>query len=35
MLAMLLKTRQDFGCFPALDEIHADTVAHLAFATWI
>jgi TnpA family transposase len=30
MLATLLKTRQDFGCFPALDEIHPDTVAHLA-----
>jgi TnpA family transposase len=30
VLATLLKTRQDFGCFPALDEIHPDTVAHLA-----
>jgi len=30
MLAMLLKTRQDFGCFPAINEIHPDTVAHLA-----
>jgi hypothetical protein len=30
MLATLLKTRQDFGCFPMLDEIHPDTVAHLA-----
>jgi hypothetical protein len=27
---MLLKTRQDFGCFPALGEMHLDTVAHLA-----
>ena len=30
MLATLLKTRQDLGCFPATDEVHADTVAHLA-----
>jgi antitoxin ParD1/3/4 len=30
MLATLLKTRQDFGCFPTLDEIHPDTLAHLA-----
>ena len=30
MLATLLKARQDLGCFPALDEIHADTVKHLA-----
>ena len=30
VLAMLLKTRQDFGCFPALGEMHLDTVAHLA-----
>ena len=30
VLAMLLKTRQDFGCFPALGEMHSDTVAHLA-----
>ena len=30
MLATLLKTRQDFGCFPGHDEIHADTMAHLA-----
>jgi hypothetical protein len=29
-LAMLLKTRQDFGCFPALEEMHLDTVTHLA-----
>jgi TnpA family transposase len=30
MLATLLKTRQDFGCFSTLDEIHPDTVAYLA-----
>ncbi len=30
MLAALLKARQDLGCFPALDELHADTIAHLA-----
>ena len=30
MLATLLKARQDLGYFPALDEVHADTVAHLA-----
>jgi hypothetical protein len=30
ILAMLLKTRQDFGCFPALEEMHLDTVTHLA-----
>jgi TnpA family transposase len=30
MLATLLKTRQDFGCFPVPEEIHPDTVAHLA-----
>jgi Domain of unknown function (DUF4158)/Tn3 transposase DDE domain len=30
MLAVLLKTRQDFGFFPSPDAIHADTVAHLA-----
>ena len=30
VLAMLLKARQDFGCFPALEELHRDTVAHLA-----
>src|SRR6202023_1029086 len=29
-LAMLLKARQDLGCFPALEEVHVDTVAHLA-----
>ena len=29
-LATVLKTRQDLGYFPALDEAHADTVAHLA-----
>jgi hypothetical protein len=30
MLAALLKARQDLGYFPALDEIHADTIAHMA-----
>lgn len=30
MLAALLKARQDFGCFPALGEIHTDIVTHLA-----
>jgi hypothetical protein len=30
MLATLLKARQDFGYFPATDELHADTTAHLA-----
>ena len=30
LLATLLKTRQDLGCFAAPDEVHADTVAHLA-----
>lgn len=30
MLATLLKARQDLGYFPALDEVHADTVAYLA-----
>ena len=30
MLATLLKARQDLGYFPVLDEVHADTVAHLA-----
>lgn len=30
MMATLLKTRQDFGCFPTREEIHLDTVAHLA-----
>ena len=30
MLATLLKARQDIGYFPALDEVHAETVAHLA-----
>jgi hypothetical protein len=30
MLATMLKTRQDLGCFPATDEVHADTAAHLA-----
>jgi TnpA family transposase len=31
MLATLLKTRQDLGGFPALSNIHAETIAHLAF----
>jgi hypothetical protein len=30
LLAILLKTRQDLGYFPALDDVHADTAAHLA-----
>jgi len=30
VLATLLKTRRDLGCFPALDTVHASTVAHLA-----
>jgi hypothetical protein len=30
MFALLLKTRQDFGCFPALDELQMGTVTHLA-----
>lgn len=30
MLATLLKARQDLGCFPAADEVHADATAHLA-----
>ena len=30
LMATLLKTRQDLGCFAAPDEVHADTVAHLA-----
>jgi hypothetical protein len=30
MLATLLKARQDLGYFPATDEVHADTTAHLA-----
>ena len=29
-LAMVLKTRQNLGCFPALRDVHADTVAYLA-----
>jgi hypothetical protein len=29
-MAMLLKTRQDFGCFPAPEEMHLDTATHLA-----
>ncbi len=30
LLAVLLKARQDLGLFPATDELHAGTVAHLA-----
>ena len=30
VLAMLLKTRRDFGCFLTLCEMHLDTVAHPA-----
>jgi len=30
VLATLLKTRQDFGCFPAIEEVPTDTLAHLA-----
>ena len=30
MLATLLKTRQDLGCFAMPEEAHPDTVAHLA-----
>ncbi len=30
LLAVLLKARQDLGCFPPPDEVHAGTVAHLA-----
>jgi TnpA family transposase len=30
LLATLLKTRQDLGCFAAPDEVHTDTIAHLA-----
>lgn len=30
LMATLLKTRQDLGCFAAPDEVHADTVARLA-----
>src|SRR4051794_13859843 len=30
MLATLLKVRRDLGCFPALGEVHAGTVAYLA-----
>jgi hypothetical protein len=29
-IATLLKTRQNLGYFPATDEVHADTAAHLA-----
>ena len=30
LLATLLKTRRDLGCFPAPNTIHAGTVAHVA-----
>ena len=30
MLAILLKTRRDLGCFPAPDAVHSGTVGHLA-----
>ncbi len=30
LLAMLLKTRRDLGCFPAPNAVHAGIVAHLA-----
>lgn len=30
MLATLLTTRRDLGCFPALNEVHAGTLAYLA-----
>jgi TnpA family transposase len=30
LLAVLLKIRQDAGCFPALDEIRSDIAAHVA-----
>ena len=30
LLAMLLKSRRDFGCFPAPDAIHASTTEYLA-----
>ncbi len=30
LLAVLLKTRRDLGCFPAPGKVHAGTVAHLA-----
>jgi Domain of unknown function (DUF4158) len=30
MLAMLLKTRQDLGCFAMPEEVHTDTVAQVA-----
>jgi len=29
-LATVLKTRQDFGCFVSPEDVHPDTVAHLA-----
>lgn len=30
LLATLLKTRQDLGCFVTPEEVHTDTVGHLA-----
>ena len=30
MLATLLKSRRDYGCFPAPEDVHASTLAHLA-----
>jgi len=30
MLATLLKSRRDFGCFPAPEDVHPSTLAHLA-----
>ena len=30
LLAVLLKTRQDFGCFPVPNEVHAGIIAHVA-----
>jgi hypothetical protein len=30
VLATLLKTRRDLGCFPAPDTVHPATVSHLA-----
>jgi len=30
LLAVLLKTRQDLGCFPVPSEVHAGIIAHVA-----
>jgi hypothetical protein len=30
LLAVLLKSRRDFGCFPGLGEVHAGIVVHVA-----